>query len=81
MSEDSARGALAGNVVEMGAKRDGFYCPDCGGDKVYRIERRGIFRRRVFPIFGFYPWVCKDCGRETLLKKRNRRRRRHSPVV
>jgi predicted RNA-binding Zn-ribbon protein involved in translation (DUF1610 family) len=81
VSENSGGGALAGNVVEIAAKKDSVYCPDCGCDKVYRIQRTGFLRRRIFPIFGFYPWVCKDCGREALLRKRNRRRRKRTAVA
>ena len=81
VSENSAGGALVGNIVEMAVKRDVVYCPECGCDRMYRIERIGFLRRRVFPIFGFYPWVCRDCGREVMLRKRNRRRRRHNPVA
>jgi hypothetical protein len=81
VSENSARGALGGNVFEMAAKRDVVYCPECGCDRVYRIERVGFLRRRVFPIFGLYPWVCRECGRETMLRKRNRRRQKRSSVA
>jgi predicted RNA-binding Zn-ribbon protein involved in translation (DUF1610 family) len=76
VNETGAREAHAGNGVKIAQKRDAVYCPNCGGDRTYRIERRGLLRRSVFPIFGLYPWVCKGCGREALLRKRNRRRRR-----
>jgi predicted RNA-binding Zn-ribbon protein involved in translation (DUF1610 family) len=81
VNEHRAGGAIAGNVVEIGHKRDVVYCPECGSDKVYRIERTGFLQRRVFPMLGFYPWVCKECGREELLRKRNRKRRKHPPVA
>ena len=80
MNENSASGAQAGNGVEIAQKRDVVYCPSCGGDRMYRTDRRGLLRRSVFPIFGLYPWVCKGCGREAMLRKRNRRRRR-TPVA
>lgn len=79
VAEESARGALAENVVEMGRSSDLVYCPACGGDRMYRVERKGILQKRVFPIFGFYPWQCKECGAETQLRKRNRRRRKRIP--
>jgi len=47
---------------------------------MYRLERRGIFQKNVFPFFGFYPWQCKGCGAEAMLRKRNRRRRKHTDV-
>ena len=78
MTEESAGRAQAKKVVEMGKKGDLVYCPECGADRVYRIERRGFLRRRVYPIFGFYPWQCKECGYEVVLRKRNRKRRKHT---
>jgi transposase-like protein len=80
VSEESARGALAKKVLEMGKREDLVYCPACGADRVYRIERRGFLRRRIYPIFGFYPWQCKECGYEVMLRKRNRKRKKHTAV-
>lgn len=80
MSEESARGALATNVVEMGRRKDTVYCPICGGDRMYRVARRGFLRRGVFPLVGYYPWQCKDCGNEAMLRKRNRRRKHTSQM-
>ncbi len=81
MNENSASGAPAENGVEIVRKRDVVYCPNCGGDRMYRVDRRGLLRRNVFPIFGFYPWVCKGCGHDALLRKRNRRRRKRTPAA
>ena len=78
MSEESARGALAAHVVEISKRKDLVYCPACGGDRMYRVERRGFLRKNVFPLVGFFPWQCKDCGNEAMLRKRNRRRRKHN---
>jgi predicted RNA-binding Zn-ribbon protein involved in translation (DUF1610 family) len=79
VAEESARGALAGNVVEMGRTRDVVYCPACGGDRMYRLERKGIIQKSIYPFFGFFPWQCKECGNEVMLRKRNRRKRKHVP--
>ena len=79
MAEEGARGALAEEIVRAGKRRDLVYCPACGGDRVYRVERRGILQKRVYPILGFYPWQCKECGAVVMLRKRNRLRR-HSTV-
>lgn len=78
MNETSAQGALAGKMAGVAQKKDAVYCPACGGDRMYRVERRGILRRRVYPIFGLYPWVCKECGNEVMLRKRNRRRHKRA---
>lgn len=64
----------------MSWNRDVVCCPTCGGDHVHRLERKGLVQRKVFPLFGFYPWHCKGCGAEVMLRKRNRRRRKHTAV-
>lgn len=81
VSEESARGALAANVVEMARRKDQVYCPICGGDRMYRVERRGFLRRAIFPLVGYYPWQCKECANEAMLRKRNRKRRNHSSAA
>ncbi len=80
MDGESAREAPAGNIFEVSRNRDVVYCPACRGDRVYRVERKGLIEKKVFPIFGFYPWQCKDCGTELMLRKRKRRRRKHTDV-
>ena len=77
VSENRARGAAAGKIVEMGEQPDLVFCPRCKSDRVYRLERMGLLRREVYPIFGYYPWQCKACGHEMMLRKRNRRKTKH----
>lgn len=45
-------------------------CPACEGRTLRRLARVGIFERRVFSAFGYYPWKCSRCGARFLLKKR-----------
>jgi DNA-directed RNA polymerase subunit RPC12/RpoP len=80
VAEESARGALAGNAVEISRSRDVVYCPSCRSDRMYRVERRGILQKSLFPFFGLFPWQCKECGAKLMLRKRNRRRRKHTGV-
>ena len=80
MGEESAQGALAGKVVEIERKPEPVYCPECGAPRTYRVERKGFLQRRVFPILGFFPWQCRNCGAEVILRRRNRRWKRHSAV-
>lgn len=47
-------------------------CRRCGQREVARISRQGFFRRRVWPIFGLYPWQCAICGKEILRASRGR---------
>ena len=77
VAEQSIRGTLAGNLVEMVETRDVVYCPACRGDRMYRMERKGIIQKTIFSRFGFFPWQCKECGVEVMLQKRNRRRGRN----
>jgi hypothetical protein len=45
-------------------------CPRCGGNHLKRKRREGFFQRRVFSVFGYYPWKCSKCGGSFMLKKR-----------
>jgi DNA-directed RNA polymerase subunit RPC12/RpoP len=76
VAEQSIRGTLARNAVELIEARDLVYCPACKGDRMYRMERKGIFQKSIFSRFGYFPWQCKECGIEVMLRKRNRRRGR-----
>jgi hypothetical protein len=46
-------------------------CPKCGLDRVRRIERSGLLRSRVLPLFGYFPWECIRCRVEFLFKSRS----------
>jgi len=64
----------------MSRNRYAVYCPACGSDRVYRLERKGLVQKTVYPIFGLYPWQCKKCLAEVMLRKRHRLRRKHVAV-
>lgn len=49
-------------------------CPECGGDRTRRVERKGFLEMKVYPIFGYYPWICPDCKSTFLLRRRHRRK-------
>lgn len=53
-------------------------CPKCHQEQLSRIARQGFLRNQIYPIFGFYPWECAICRRETLLRKRGGSYRRVS---
>jgi hypothetical protein len=36
-------------------------CPRCQSDEMCRIQRVGFLQMQVFPLFGFYPWMCRRC--------------------
>ena len=47
-------------------------CRHCDGQHVFRIFREGFFQNKIYPLFGYYPWKCKDCGEQMMLRKRRR---------
>ena len=54
-------------------------CPRCGGHSLKRKPRTGILQRRIFSLFGYYPWKCSRCGGSFLLRMRGSKRRRNNP--
>ena len=48
-------------------------CPGCGENRLFRIQRKGFLQRRIYALFGYYPWKCRRC--ELLQLKRVRRER------
>lgn len=72
MSEGIARGALAGNLVEMSSAKERVHCQKCDSDKVCRVFRKGFFQEKICPLFGYYPWRCMRCGLRVMLRKRDR---------
>jgi hypothetical protein len=50
-------------------------CPTCKGYVAMRINRNGFLQRRVFNLFGLYPWKCGACGTAFLYRRRGNRHR------
>jgi hypothetical protein len=50
-----------------------------------RVMRESFMQRRVYPLFGYYPWECPLCRtpilfkKRSLLKRRSRQAEKHSP--
>jgi hypothetical protein len=55
-------------------------CPKCRIEGLYRIERHGFLRRKIWPLFGLYPWECKHCRKVTLLRSRGVRQSTPHPA-
>ena len=70
MHELRTDGAVAGELAQQGRSRERVACRFCGSDKVFRLEREGFLRMRIYPLFGFYPWRCKGCASNMMLHKR-----------
>jgi len=48
-------------------------CPRCGANGLLRYERHGFFQKKIYPLFGLYPWECYYCRKISL------KRQRHEP--
>jgi hypothetical protein len=49
-------------------------CRNCGArDVLRRHHRRGFFQRRIFPIFGLFPWECMLCRKVKLYRQKLKR--------
>ncbi|MDR3753542.1 MAG: hypothetical protein P4K93_00330 [Terracidiphilus sp.] len=59
------------NIVDENSANERVLCDDCGSDKVHRIFRKGFLQKRIYPLFGFYPWRCKGCGLRLMMRKRD----------
>ena len=65
---------LAAELAQNARTWERIYCGRCGSDRVYRIQRVGFLREKIFPLFGVYPWECRLCRKDVLLRKRNKLR-------
>jgi hypothetical protein len=46
-------------------------CPKCRFEGMTRTKRRGIFEKRILPLFGCFPWRCPACDKQTWLRLRS----------
>jgi uncharacterized Zn finger protein len=76
MPEGMAHGAQS-EGVGTGYSREIVNCPMCTSGKVHRVVRDGYLQKRVYPLFGYYPWRCRACGSGMMLRKRHRIRVPH----
>jgi hypothetical protein len=54
--------------------RSKVFCPHCGYDRTRRVERKGFMQNYIYPMFGYFPWYCRECRQHFLLRERNRRK-------
>jgi DNA-directed RNA polymerase subunit RPC12/RpoP len=71
-SKAMALGTPAVSVAETDVADTGLHCDDCGSDEVYRTFRKGYFQEKIYPLLGFYPWRCKQCGLRLMLRERGK---------
>ena len=69
-SEGLTLGATAVSMDGADFEDAGLHCDECSSDEVYRIFRRGYFQEKIYPLLGFYPWRCKQCGLRLMMRER-----------
>jgi hypothetical protein len=65
----------AGALAQRGNVRGELMCPFCSSEQVYRIHREGFLQMRIYPLFGFYPWRCRTCKTNVMLRMRKDKER------
>ncbi len=71
----------AEGVIQKVKEGSRVFCPECGGKRVRRVERKGFMQKHIYPWFGYFPWSCRDCRTFFLLRKRNRSKSNHKQYV
>jgi hypothetical protein len=54
-------------------------CTNCGSE-MRRLMRESFLQRKIYPLFGFFPWECPICRKPIMLRARHRRKGRSEPV-
>jgi uncharacterized Zn finger protein len=80
MSDVMVQELSAEGVPEAHSTREQVFCQRCGSGKVHRVFREGFLQVKILPLFGYYPWRCKNCGNLEILRKRRRFRIRDGEV-
>jgi transposase-like protein len=74
VSEANSLQAVDVDAAEVVGEGTRVLCPKCGSDRPRRVERKGFFEKRIYPLFGYYPWRCPSCRAAFYLRKRYRRK-------
>ena len=72
MAERPESGAVSEQAVTTSSDKERVYCQVCGSHKVRRIFRKGYMQKKIYPVFGYFPWRCLSCGKRVMLRKRHR---------
>lgn len=62
--------AFSGELITASKFDNHAVCKHCGSHRIYRVIREGYLQEKIFPMFGYYPWKCKNCKSRSLLKLR-----------
>lgn len=72
MSEAVVQEVPTERFVETRSDRERVCCQRCGTGKVRRVFRDGFLQTNIYPLLGYYPWRCTQCGQVVMLRKRRR---------
>ncbi len=50
-------------------------CPRCGAGYIKRMRRAGFAQKRIFAMFGYFPWRCTKCFGNFMLRQRDAAKR------
>ncbi len=76
MHEAGTDGALARELAPQGKANERVACRFCGSEQLQRLVREGYLQEWVYPLFGFYPWRCKGCASNMMLRRRYKPKRK-----
>jgi hypothetical protein len=68
----SSQAEAPAKLVQQSESKPEVQCPGCGSHFPRRLERKGFFEKKVFPLFGYYPWTCGACRANFFMRKRYR---------
>ncbi|MGH9561369.1 MAG: hypothetical protein ACRD3S_07935, partial [Terracidiphilus sp.] len=72
MSEAVIQEVPTERFVEATSAKELVSCHRCGSGKVRRVFREGFLQANIYPLLGYYPWRCSQCGQAVILRKRRR---------
>lgn len=74
MSEAVIQEVPTERFVKTKSNKELVSCQRCGSGKMRRVYRDGFLQMNVYPLLGYYPWRCSQCGQTVMLRKRRRER-------
>jgi transposase-like protein len=75
------RSEAAQGFVDQAGSSTNVQCPSCGSKNPRRLERKGLLQTKIYPLFGYYPWMCGACKETFLMRKRYRRKAKKKEYV
>jgi ribosomal protein L37AE/L43A len=65
---------VADGAIEKSEVSAAVACPQCGSNRVRRVERKGFMQLHIYPWLGMFPWYCRECRAYSMLRKRYRQK-------